>query len=346
MATSGAVTLVDELALSKPDIRAGVIKTLVEQVNLMDRVPYITSGSKVVTVSYLTGIPVVQLRLLNESVGPRKAEVAQISEYLTILETSIDIDPVLLDEKNHIQDLQVFETESVVASIGYRINDLFINGDPTADIREPAGLKYRLTHDPRFNGQTVNATSTTTKLPFIPGTATDSNILAALNGFDNAFYRVDNKPDAVICNQQFLLALWANLRQVKLSDTTRDNFDREYPVYKRTPFIDVGFKESGAVTGTPAASGSSGDQIIGNDSETIIANNGALAYTATTPLYIVRFGETYLAGIQQTPLRVTPIGMTDVSPHYIRTSIRWVMSPSVPFQKRAIARYVGLDVSA
>lgn len=348
MATTGAVTLLDELSLSMPKIRAGVIKTLIEQVMLQDRIPWQTTGSKQTTVTFLSDVPTVQLRFLNEAVNTRKAEFAQLTETLTILETDIDIDPVFLDESQHIQNIQVAQTENVIAAIGYRINNLFINGDPTADAREPSGLKYKLTNDTRFTGQSVNATTSTTKLPFQPGTATDAQILQALNGLDKTLYLLSNGAALTgitfLVNQQTLLAYWANLRQIKQLDTTRDNFDREIPAYKGVPLIDVGYDEVGAITATPAAAGSDGDQIIGNDNDSP-TGSGANAYTGTTPIYAVRFGDNYCVGLQQTPMKVEPFGKTDASPHYIRTNVRWVINPCATYQKRAIARFVGLDVS-
>jgi hypothetical protein len=350
MPTTGPLTLIDELALTQPTIRAGVIKTLVENVMLQDRIPWQTTGSKQVTATFLSGIPTVQLRLLNEAVGTRKANFAQLTEVLSIIDQDIDIDPVFMDEQNHVQNIQVAETEAVVNSVGYRINALFVNGDPDTDPREPKGIVKRLENDDRFNGQTVNATVNATKHPYIPGTATDAQILVALNGLDNLLYRIANgggyQGIVLLSNQQFILATWANLRQIKMLDTTRDSFDREFVTYKGVPIIDMGFTETGAIDGTPAAAGQLGNQIIGHDSYDVPATNGANAYQDTTPVFAVKFADNFCVGLQQTPMKVEPYGKTDVSPHYIRTNLRWVIQPAACFQKRAIARYVGLDVSA
>jgi len=347
MPTTGAFTLVDELSLSQPKYRAGVLKTLVEQVSMQDRVPYTTTGSKTVNTRFLSNIPSVQLRFLNEAVGLRKAEFSEMSETLAIIENDVDIDPVFLDESTHVQNIELAQTENIIASIGYKVNDMFINADPTVDPREPLGLKYRLTSDPRFNGQTVNTSADTTKSDFIPGTATDAEILHILNKLDTTMYLLNNGnalgSTVMISSQQMALAFRANQRQIKMYDTTRDQFDREFVQYGSLPLLDIGYDDAGAIDGTPATSGADGNQVIGydNDSPT---GNGANAYTATTPIYFVRFGESYCTGLQQTPLKVEPIGKTDASPHYIRTNIRWVMSPLAVFQKRAIARLVGSEL--
>ena len=348
MATTGPLTLIDELALTQPTLRAGIIKALVENAMLIDRIPWATTGSKQTTVTYLSGIPTVQLRHLNEAVGQRKAEYAQLTETLSIIDQDIDIDPVFMDEQNHVQDLQVAETEAVMASIGYRINDLFINGDPNTDARAPLGIRKRLEGDARYTGQTINATANTTKHQFQPGTATDAQIRTALQKLDELLYRLTNGGSyeniVFISNQQFVLAWWANLRQLNMLDTTRDQFDREFVTYKGIPILDIGFTEAGAIDGLPATAGNAGNQIIGNDSYDHPGTNGGNAYQDTTPVFAVKFGENFCTGLQQTPLKVDPIGKTDTSPHWLRTNLRWVMHPAACFQKRAVSALVGLDV--
>jgi hypothetical protein len=355
MATTGAVTLLDELALSQPRYRAGVLKTLLEQVLLQDRIPYVTTGTKSVSYRFLSGIPSVQLRLLNEAVGLRKAEFTEASETLTIIENDVDIDPVILEDTGPVMNLELAQTEQIIASIGYKINDLFINGNPASDIREPAGLLYRFRNDTRFTGQTINIpTSGTTEHNFIPGSATDANILAYLYALDKTVYLLNNGNNIGntigLTNQQMILALNANLRQIKLYDTTRDQFDREFVAYKGVSFLDAGYKDTGAISGVPAAAGNVGDQIIPHDMGAGVAGateavGGSLAFSNQNPIYFVRLGENFVTGLQMAPLKVDPIGKTDTSPHYIRTNIQWVMSPIAVYQRRAIARLLGAAVT-
>lgn len=339
------ITLMEELALEQPKLRKGIIQTLVESVMLQDRVPYETTGALSLPVTYLSGIPTVPLRHINETPSAVQATHAQLNETLHIFDTDIDIDPVLAANKNQIQPIEVVQTQAVVKALGYRINDLFINGDPTSDAREPMGLKYRLSNDIRFNGQSVNADSDTTPVGVSPAAA-DANFLQLLNKLDELLYLLEfGSGTTALCNRQFVLCIWAGLRKLKLLDTTRDQFDREIMVYRKVPFIDVGFKPTAAVTGQPDAAGAATNQIIGNNADTP-TGGGANAYTASNVLYAVRFGEDYFMGLQQEAMRVKPLGETPDPPHFIRTNIRWVQNPGVPFQKRAIARLVGFDTNA
>src|SRR3989304_1977671 len=149
-----AMTLVEELALEQPKLRAGIIQTMVESVNLIDRLPIETTGALSVPVVYLSGVPTVSLRHINEVMTDQKATFAQAVESLAILDTDIDIDPVLLAVKNQVQDPAAAQTQAIVASLAARVNDLIVRGDPTSNAREPTGLRYRLSSDVRFNGQT------------------------------------------------------------------------------------------------------------------------------------------------------------------------------------------------
>ncbi len=344
------ITLLDELALEQNKLRAGIIQALVEQVMLQDRVPYETTGNMNVSVTYLSDVPTVPLRFINETPAGSQAKFAQLQETLHVLDTDIDIDPVLIANKNQVMPVEVAQVKAVSASIGYRANDLTVNGDPGADARQPLGLKIRLRDDVRFNGQTVNATGSAVELDCRP-TATDADLLTWLNKLDELHNLLRNKTSAFLVNQQTILNLWAGLRKLKLLDTTKDQFDREINMYRGVPFLDVGYKETGAINGSPSAAGQLGDQIIGNDSHSFAAagdpgpGNGANAYTNTSPIYGVVFGEDMYMGLQQEAMRVKPYGETPDPPHFHRTNIRWVFHPGVPFQKRAVGRLIGCAMS-
>lgn len=342
-----SITLLDELAIEQPKLRKGIIQTLVESVMLQDRIPYETTGNLSVPVTYLSGIPTVPLRHINESATATQVTHGQTVETLHIFDTDIDIDPVLAANTNQIQPIEVVQTQGVVKALGYRINDLFINGDPTSDSREPMGLKYRLTNDVRHNGQTVNAgVDTGTGAIGLRADAAAANFLAYLNKLDELMYLLEfHKNSVLIMNRQMVLATWAGLRTNKLLDTTRDQFDREIAVYRGVPLIDIGFKPAAAITGQPDALGGSSSQIIGFDAD-LPTGGGSVAYAVgSSSVYAACLGDDYLMGLQQAAMSIKHLGEVQTTPHYIRTNIRWVMNPGVPFQKRAIARLVGFAPS-
>lgn len=340
-----AVTLIEEMALEENKLRKGVISTLVEESAYGRKVPWETTGALNVPVVYLSGIPSLQLRFINEAVSDQKAQWSQMVENLSILDSDIDIDPVLLANKNQIQRLDVAESQAKVKAMAYDLADLAINGSPVTNARQPRGFQYQLDGEARFNGQTVNASGSATEHELRVGTATDANFRLYLHRLNETIARVDNKPSAFLVNNQMLLTLWAALQQLKLFNQSSDQYEREILTYKGTPFVDMGWKSSGAIEGAFAAAGSQGDQVIGSDSEACTITNGAYAYTNQTPIYVVRFGPEHTVGLQQEPMQVKTFGQTDVSPHYFRTNVRWVIHPCAMFQRRAAARLVGGAVS-
>lgn len=340
------ITLLDEIAQETNPLRKGIIMALVEQVMLQDRVPYESVGALNVPVTYLSDIPSVPLRHINETPGGVQARYAQAVETLHIIDTDIEIDPVLLAVKNQVMSVEVAQTRAIMKSIGYRINQLMVNGDPNADSREPRGMKVRLRDDARMTGQTVNATGDANELDCSPD-ASDANLLTWLNKIDELMLLLEDNVSFLLSNRQARLSFWAGLRKLKILDTTRDQFDREITVYRGVPILDAGFVPTAAIDGTPDATTVESNQIIGYDADDYSAGNdpgvgnGANAYTTTSTIYAVRTGDEYSSGLQLEALRVKPFGETETPPHFHRTNIRWVLNPLVAFQKRSMARLVG-----
>ena len=339
-----AVTLVQELALEQPKIRKGVIKTWVELSAFSRKVPTQTTGALQVPITYQSGVPTAQLRFINEAVSTQTSDFSQRVVSLSIFESDIDVDPVLLANKNVIQRLDVVNVENKVKAMAYDFANYAINGDPVAgNQREPLGLKRALDKEPLFSGQTVNMTASATEHELRVGTATDAQYRMLLHKFNELMTRVgnDNKPDCFLVNTQQILVIWAALQQLKLFKTTEDQYDREIMVYRGVPFVDMGFNSAGALDATYAAAGQAGNQVIGNDSEAVSTDNGGNAYTNQTPIYALKFGDNFCVALQQEAMQVKPFGETEVSPHYFRTNVRWVVLPAALFQKRAAARLVG-----
>lgn len=351
------VTLLDELALEKQSLRGGIIKAYIEQDMIQSRIPWETTESLQTTITRLTEVPRVPFRMINEVPSGVSVKHSQSMETLYIMDTDIDIDPVLMKSKNRIMDLNVAQTQGVMQGLAYQMNDIFINGDTGTDPREPQGLKVRLRDDARFAGGTVNATANTTKLDFSPD-ATDANKLAALYALDQLhMFVLRGKTSAFVSNQQFVLTMWAAMRSLKLLDTTRDQFDREINMYRKVPILDIGYKPEAAINGTPDATTVESSQIIGFDADDYDAGdpgpgNGANAYQNTNTVYGLVWGSAGgaastngLVGLQESPLETTPIGKTQEPPHFYRTNFLWVCNPCVPLDMRSVGRLIGLQLT-
>jgi len=353
-----AVTLLEFSNLTQPKLRGAVLKTLVENVKMMDKIKWVTDKNLTSTTPYLSDLPAPAFRSLNAAATEIKATWSQLQETKSILEVNILVDPVLL-MLDSIQNVEAANAEAAVKGIGYFVNEMLIQGDSTvADSNEPDGILRRLRSDPRMNGQTVNATTNTVVLDITPATGTDAERFSYLDKLDEVIAVMNGvsggesiKDISFLCNSQIERNNWSMVRRLKLFDTTKDQFDRVFTSHRGVIFIDQGFLPTDAIDGTFDSEGLvNGTQIISNDAdggaanETLISGNGANDYDNSTSLYCVRFGEDYFYGNQVAPMKVRHLGESVDNTHQSKVNIRWVFGFGTS-QKRSLARLVGLDVS-
>jgi len=352
-----AVALLEFSNLTQPKLRGAVLKTLVENVKMMDKIKWVTDKNLTSTTPYLSDLPAPAFRSLNEAATEIKATWSQLQETKSILEVNILVDPVLL-MLDSIQNVEAANAEAAVKGIGYFVNEMLLQGDSQSNVDEPDGIWRRLRSDSRFNGQTVNASSDGTKLDITPTNGTDAERYSYLDRLDEVIAVMNGvsggesvKDIAFLCNSQLERNNWSMIRRLKLFDTTKDQFDRIFTTHRGVEFIDQGFLPAAAIDGTFDANAAvNGNQIISNDAdgagsnETLISGNGANAYSASTSLYCVRFGEDYFYGNQVAPMKVRHLGESVDNTHQSKVNIRWVFGFGAS-QKRSLSRMVGLDVS-
>jgi len=328
-----AVTLVDMAMLEKNPLRKGVLMTLLEEPFVIDRIPWENTGALSVTVTYVSGVPTVSFRNVNEPPANVEASTAQFQETLKVMEVNVDVDSVLLKPTNLIQNPRTLQTQVVVKGIAYTVNDLFINGSPVTNVKDPTGLKYRCENDARFWGGATSGNDRGQVLDVAGATVVtnDATRLAWLDNIDDVMFRVDaHKPSFAVLNKQTLLRLRSTLRALKLLDTTKDQFDRRIDVYADCPLLDIGVKAAGA--------------ILGKASDQILLHNGETSPFSTTgstsSLYMVRTGDAYVQGIQLGALSTDDLGQLKDSPHLVRTNIQWILGFYVG-QARSFSRLCG-----
>lgn len=335
-----AVTLLDMANLEKSPLKKGVIMSMLEEPFVIDRIPWENTGSLTCTVTYVSGVPTVSFRNVNEAPANVEASTAQFQETLKVLEVNIDVDTVLLKPTNLIQNPRTLQTQVVSKGIAYTINDLFLNGDPVTDPKSPAGLKYRSENDVRFwggvtsgndRGQVYDAGTSTTPFNVDTNSATQ---LTWLDKIDDCVYRVDgHRPTFCLLNKQTLMKLRSILRAQKLLDVTKDQFDRRIDVYADLPLLDIGVKAAGAILGGTS------NQVLLADGET----SPFSASTSSTSMYFVRTGDQYIEGLQLGGMSVNDLGQLKDSPHLTRTNIQWILGFYVG-QMRSFSRLCGLDI--
>lgn len=267
-------------------------------------------------------------RNINEAVAAYQAKFSDREETLKIIENKIVIDKVLLDVKTYIQDPIAMQTRAYGEIVKNTVNNLLINGDPTSDTSDPAGLDFRIKNDAFFLNQSVNAAN-------LDVDASDANRLTWLDHIDNVITLVGGGASGnFIVNRQTWIKFRSSLRALKLLDTTKDQFDREITQYGNHKIYDAGLKPAGAVSGAVA------QQVIGDDTHT-----SAYGTASTTPMYLVSVeGDEGARLLQLHPLRVTKVGLDPGDPKDYVVDVTWPVGFLFP-SKYALGSIQGLNIT-
>lgn len=346
-----AITLHQTQALTMPPLKKYVIKSIVDVSPVYERIPFENQDQLSQIAPYISNLPTPTFRDVNEAGQEISADFAQLASSLSIYDNDIKLDPVVEMQKNLVQDIRQSQVDAGTKAFAYQLVEDYINSDPTSNHRKFMGLQYQLNSDIRFNGQVVNASTDTNEVVLKPGTVTDAQAQAFLYNLNNLRRKVDPvvKPEytdnlCFITNSIAILQFQSILRQLKLLDYNKDQFDRQVFMYDGTPFLDAGFTPAGAVSGSDPAAKAKGNWVIGYDSVAPSTTNGANAYSNTTPLFCVHFAKDYAMGTQMGGLFVKDREQT-TSPYYKVVQLRWVVNPATMWQKRSAAWMVGYNLS-
>lgn len=346
-----AITLHQQASLTMPALKKYVIQSIVNVSPVYERIPFENQDQLTQTAPYISNLPTPTMRHINEAGSEISADFAQISNALSIYDNDIKFDPIIEMQKGMVQNVRQAQVDAGTKAFAYQLVNDYINASPLVDTRNFPGLRYQLQSDPRFNGQVVNATANATELVLTPGTVTDAQAQGFLYKLTELISTVEPvySPDkqrnlAFITNNIFILQIAAILRQLKLWDVNRDQFDRKVNFFDGVPFLDAGFTPAGAVAGSRPAIGAQGGWVIGYDSESVATTNGGNAYTHQTPIYLVHYEKDYQMGVQMESLFVKDREQT-TSPYYKVVQLRWTVNPAAVWQRRSLSRLVGYNLS-
>lgn len=348
-----AILISQMVPLQTSAVGKAIVDTLVKQSDVYNRLAFEQAEGLTGVTPYLSNIPTPSLRHVNEAGSENTADWAQLAYALSILESTVKIDPVANMVPNQVQNVFKANVDAITKAFAYRTIDLFVNGDVTNDNREPDGLLRRLTTDIRFNGQTVNATANSTELNLAVGTAADADYRVMFHKVNQMLATVDltgglekGGPAYFLSNWNAQLTFEAAAKQLRIYNVNQDQYNREFQNYKGLDMLNAGWKPAGAVTGSYPIGGASGDLVISNDNYAPGSTNGANAYDKTTPFIVVRTGDSFMKGKQLGSIDTKDRGEDPSgSPYYHRYSLRHVMNPCTPMQKRSIGVVFGFNFS-
>ena len=317
-------TLAEHLTTSDTPLQKGVIQGLLEWVKIAEFVPFVTTGKLNVKVNRWKRLPTAQFRALNETYPTSAGSSEILEESVFVAGGNIDIDRQYQGDSDTIVDPSENQLKMFIASMGYMINDYFINGDPASDPKGFTGLKVRVGNLPAR--QTVSAAAAADGLDVQASSANRQTFLDKLN--ETMHMIPGAQVDALFLHQNSYLGLESVLRREGLWRTDKDMFDREYGIYRGARLIDMGTTVTGAFTGATA------NYILPN---TESYTGGGTA--DGTSVYAVRFGREggeYLHGWDKHKLQTEgPFKLENRS--QVRTNIEWPVGLAL-FNPFSVAR--------
>lgn len=266
-------------------------------------------------------------RAIGGSAGSYKAKVSDRTESLKVIQDKVTFDVVFLKQKGYIEDPIDLQFRIYGESLKHELNNLIVNGDPGADETEPEGLQYLADNDAMFSGQGVDAGG-------LDVDANDANRNTWLDRIDEAMeLSGGGAPDICILNRQSYRKFRSALRNLKLYDTTQDQFDRRVMMYENTKFVDAGQTPAGMLS-------PSGTQVLLDDGYTDIFGNSSASI-----MFFVSFkGEMGAKIAHLGPPENERLGINPNDPAQYVVSMTYCPGFSYPI-RFAFSTLQGLDVS-
>lgn len=300
---AGEYTLVELSKIEADPRRKAVIDTLLMESNVMQLIPWETTGKLSTTITRMGTLPSVGFRKVNEGYAVGTGALEQRVENISLMGGYFDTDKAIVRAETIVGQARAITQVMMTKALAYKFNDKFINGNPESDPEEFKGLEQRV-DDAVADGyaQAVDVAGTSNTEGILNSATTRNNFL---NKFDQAIYQIKgHNPDFAFMNHDTLLAIRSLLRDARLLNQSTDMFGRVIDMYGQVKMVDIG------VTATQTTE--------------IIANNETKGGGDTNcSIYLVKFGiGEFLWGIQQYPLEVEDRGLLEGSMIY-RTVMDW-----------------------
>lgn len=333
--TSGALTLQQYANESNSPLVQRIVFSLLDVHSVLNDIPFDTVPTLKANGSRVVGqLPTPAWRKLNGSATVTSGTAAPFQEQAYVLSNIIDIDRLMLIDKNAVGNPAAVQTDMLLKSISYDITDKFFNNNHSSgDADAFVGLRQRL------DDQTTWGTNAACKIDAGGVDLSDSGISAA-NA--NKFIRfVDQMLDelgdpdgngvVIYMNRDLRRRLAQAVRLLGAGggfDMATDAFDRRVMTYRNAVVRSIGVKADQST------------EII-TPTETSAGANGSSNYTSA---YAVRYGQDSFQGWQMEPLRVDPIGLRADEPNMYRVFIEWAVGLYQTYT-RGVARLYDVKVS-
>lgn len=306
-----AMTLLQASAMAAKSGRefdAAVIEIYARANRMLEMIPFRGIGGNAYAYRQEEALPGIGFRGVNQGFSESTGIINPITEVLTIAGGDIDVDRFIL--KTEGEDQRSTQEAMKIKALGHKWAHTIIKGDSETTATEFDGLQKRVT-----GGQLIAAGATANGTPL------------SLAKLDEAIDLVDN-PMCLVMNKSLKRRFTAAARNSSVGGyivTARDEMGRRVTSYNDLPIVVMG----------------ENDDVYNTLDFTEACTSG----TATgTSIYIARFGENGIMGIENGGIDVRDLGELEAKPT-LRTRIEWYSGICIK-HPRCVARLYSIADAA
>lgn len=285
--------------------RAAVIEMFARNTDLLRVMPFINVPGGSYAYSSEGSLPGVAFRGYNETYTPSTGVINNAVETLKIAGGNLDVDNAMI--KTRGPEIRAIQESMKTKALALNIADTIINGNSLSNQRTFDGLRYRIAGE-----QLVPALLT----------ASSSNSPLSLEALDAAIDAVDGATH-LIMSKAMRRKLYKAFRAGVGGDVTfaTDEFGFRVAMYNDLPMLIADYNDLG-------------QRIIDFDEA------GPGGGSTSTSIYVCRFGDGYVTGLQNGIMEVNDLGRFNGGP-LLRTEVEWLVGMAVE-HGRACARVWGI----
>lgn len=269
-----ALTLIEMAKGLKDKVMQGLLLDFARQSRVMEMVSFDDTDSFVNKQWVVRSVTDAVNRSIGESYAETKDSFVPVVDGISLVGGQVDIDRALLLPTNRELDPYAENLRLQAQRFRYKFMSDFVDGNPASDPEQMKGIKERV--EDVAGDQVIAAGG-------LDLTASSANRQQFLDLLQQAMFEVaEGMPDLILSSKQGLWQLQRVARREGLLDTTRDSFDREVQTF-------MGVRMDWAGT-----QGDQTTQVITNTETAAGARTGG----TNTSFYFIRFGASYVQGIQ------------------------------------------------
>jgi hypothetical protein len=292
--------------IEKDDLRGSIIDQFLMDSDILQIIPWETTGKLSMRVLRYKDLPSWGYRLVNEGLSESTGKLADKVESLCLGGLYIDTDKAIARASNTIADARAIQQTMAMKAAAYQFNWKFIAGNPTTDPKEFKGITKRIDdiYAEGYTDQKIACNSTSVGI--LNSQTTRFNFIEDVEKLQ---YAVAGKAaDMLLMNKKMLLALRSCLLREKLLSYDKDMFDRRIDMWGSTRLVDIGVRADQTT-----------EIILNTETAAGVTSGG----TECTSIYAVKFGiGDMLWGLQEYPMETEDLGLLQTKPVY-RTQVDW-----------------------